>query len=281
MSELNHAFVFCKSKGMLVNSTTENPFDSQKYSLPAVTTQQKYASKVVNGEEVQWHELIDEKELEDDRRAFTKVERDVIIRSFYESNRSTERRLAPLIEFLFLTGCRPSESLPLTWRDIDFDRNLIRFSKSLGQSTKKVKETKTGETRLFYFSNSSRLKELLLKLRNESLGDLIFPNKKGKHCKAEDITRSWATQKQVRRNPDGTEFNYYHTGVVTQLSEQGAISGYLSPYHTRHTYITLMAHANKQDNNALLYIATSCGNSVDVILRHYLGASENTELIQP
>jgi hypothetical protein len=54
----------------------------------------------------------------------------------------------------------------------------------------------------------------------------------------------------------------------------------LPQYHTRHTYITLTAHANKHNNNALLLIATSCGNSVDVILRHYLGLSEASEMVE-
>lgn len=276
-NQLCEAFDFCKTKGMLLN-TTENPFVLDKYTALAVTTQQKYANKVVNGEEKEWHEVTDERELDNDRRAFTKDERDIIIKAFYETPKASF--YAPLIEFYFLTGCRTSEALPLTWKDVDFERNVIRFSKSLGASTRKVKETKTGETRLFYFSNNSRLRELLLKLKSESSNTLIFPSKKGGYIAMSCISQAWVTRASSSILADGSKVKYYYPGVVTQLVEQGLISGYLSPYHTRHTYITLTAHANAHNNNALLHIATACGNSVDVILRHYLGVSESVELTE-
>jgi integrase len=279
LSELIQAFEFCKTKGMLVNPTTENPFVLDKFSTPDITTQQKYQPKIINGEEKEWHEVLDEKELENDRRAFTKEERDIIIKAFYDASPS-KAFYAPLIEFYFLTGCRTSEALALTWKDIDFDRNLIRFSKSLGISTRKVKETKTGEARIFYFSDNSRLKEMLLKLKNESSSNLIFPNKKGKHILASSIRDIWIGKRYSKKLVDETECTYYYPGVVTQLADEGKISGYLSQYHTRHTYITLTAHANKHNNNALLYIATSCGNSVDMILRHYLGVSEEARIVE-
>ncbi|MEG4275035.1 MULTISPECIES: site-specific integrase [unclassified Microcoleus] len=280
LSELSKGFDFSKTKNMIVNQTTENPFVLEKFSTPTVTTQEKYASKIVNGEEKEWHEVLDEKALEDDIRAFTKEERDTIIKAFYESKSKAKAFYAPLIEFLFLTGCRTSEALPLTWRDIDFDRNLIRFSKSLGSSTKKVKDTKTGETRLFYFSENSRLRELLLKLKSESLSSLVFSNKKGKFISLGSVGENWLGKKEKRILDDGTEIKYVYPGIVTQLVDEGKISSYLSPYHTRHTYITLTAHANSHNNNALLHIATSCGNSVDVILRHYLGVSEEVKIVE-
>lgn len=280
LSELNQAFEFSKTKGILVNPTTENPFVLDKFSTPVVTTQQKYASKIVNGVEKEWHELLDEKELENDRRAFTKEERDIIIKAFYDSDRRGISHYTALIEFYFLTGCRTSEAFPLTWKDVDFERNLIRFSKSLGQSTKKVKDTKTGETRLFYFSDGSRLKELLLKLKNVSSSNLIFPNLKGGYITKTSISDIWLGRRFSKKLVDGSTVEYCYPGVVTQLADEGKISNYLPQYHTRHTYITLTAHANKHDNNALLYIASACGNSVDVILRHYLGMDEKAKIVE-
>ncbi|MCC3409875.1 MAG: tyrosine-type recombinase/integrase [Microcoleus sp. PH2017_10_PVI_O_A] len=277
---LNEAFEFCKSKGLIVNSVTENPFNTGKYVTPITTTQQKYASKIVNGEEKEWHEVQDEKSLELDRRAFTKDERDTIIKAFYESERIATKKLAPLFEFYFLTGCRTSEALSLTWSDIDLTRNTIRFSKSLGSSTRKVKETKTGEARLFYFSENSRLRELLLESKITTVSTLIFPGSHGRYLHISAVSDAWLGKKSSKILADGTRKRYYTPGVVTQLVEKGKISGYLSPYHTRHTYITLTAHANAHNNNALLHIATACGNSVDVILRHYLGVSESVGLTE-
>ncbi|MEG4999387.1 tyrosine-type recombinase/integrase [Microcoleus sp. B4-D4] len=279
LSELSQAFDFCKSKGMIKKSL-ENPFMSAKFSTPTVTTQDKYADKVVNGELVSWHEVQDEKALELDRRAFTKIERDTIIKGFYESKKASDKIYAPLIEFYFLTGCRTSEALALNWNNIDFDRGTILFSKSLGQTTRKVKETKTGEIRIFYFSNNSRLKELLLKVKSESSTNLVFPAKSGKYHNQSSLTKRWLGYTLTDVLADGTEKTYYYPGIVSQLVEDGKLETYLSLYHTRHTYITLTANANKHNNNALLHIATSCGNSVDVILRHYLGVSEEAKIIE-
>jgi hypothetical protein len=108
----------------------------------------------------------------------------------------------------------------------------------------------------------------------------VFPNSQGKYIKSRNFTKLWhdRTVKKTLKSGEETEYNY--PGVVSQLVRDGKISGYLAPYHTRHTYITLTAQANSHNNNALLHIATSCGNSVDVILRHYLGVTESTELVQ-
>ena len=279
ISALNEAFNFVKSKGLIIHSTTENPFDSGKFTAPAITTQQKYADKIVNGETVKWHEVVDEKALEDDRRAFTKDERDIIIKAFYESERLACKGLAPLIEFYFLTGCRTSEALPLTWKDVDFDRNLIRFSKSLGRTTNNIKSTKTNVSRLFYFPEKSRLKALLLGMKGSKTDGLIFPNAKGKYITGNAIKNAWLGWTTTYTAKNGTQKDYAYPGIVSQLVRDGLISGYLSPYHCRHTYITLTAQANSHNTDALLHIATSCGNSVDVILRHYLGIDESVELV--
>jgi len=278
--QLSKAFDSAGTKGLIVNPTTVNPFDSSKYAIPVVTTQQKYANKIVDGQVVEWHEIEDEKSLELDRRAFTKQEYTSIVKAFYESDRQGARRFAPLIEFYFLTGCRTSEAFALTWKDIDLNRYLIRFSKSLGRSTKKVKTTKTGEARLFYFGENSRLKALLLEIKGNSGSDLVFPGTRNKFIVSTSINDIWRDNKYIRKCKDGTEVEYFYPGIVSQLVRDGVVSGYLSPYHTRHTYITLTAQANSHNNNALLHIATSCGNSVDVILRHYLGASDATEILE-
>lgn len=281
---LSESFEYAKTKGLLVNPTTDNPFVLDKFSVPAITTQQKYADKVVNGETVAWHETEDENTLENDRRAFTKDERDIIIKAFYESDKNRKRKtataLAPLVEFLFLTGCRPSEVYALTLRDVDFERGVIKITKSLGASTGKVKDTKTGESRLFYFSDTSRLKALLLEIKSDKTEGLIFSNPKGKHISYGSLSKGWRDSTSKDTLKSGQEVEYFYPGVVSQLVRDGKISGYLAPYHCRHTYITITAQLNSHNNNALLHIASSCGNSVDVILRHYLGVSESTELIQ-
>jgi len=279
LTALNEAFEHAKTKGLLVNQITTNPFVLDKFSVPVVTTQQKYADKVVNGVTVEWHEVEDEKTLENDRRAFTKVERDIIIKAFYESNKKTRVELAPLVEFLFLTGCRPSEAYALTWRDIDFDRGVIKITKSVGASTRSLKDTKTGESRLFYFPENCRLKGLLLEIKGDNIEGLVFPNKQGKYFDSYFLGKMWRDRVSKQTLKSGEQVEYFYPGVVPQLVRDGVISGYLPAYHTRHTYITLTAQANSHNTDALLHIASSCGNSVDVILRHYLGRIESTLLV--
>jgi hypothetical protein len=69
------------------------------------------------------------------------------------------------------------------------------------------------------------------------------------------------------------DITYHYPGVVSNLAEEGKISSYLAPYHTRHTFITLMAHADTD----LLLLAAACGNSIEVIRKHYLGFDKDVE----
>lgn len=58
---------------------------------------------------------------EEDYRAFSLQERDIIINAFRQSDKESERRIAALVEFLFLTGCRLGEAFALKWSDIKPD----------------------------------------------------------------------------------------------------------------------------------------------------------------
>lgn len=66
---------------------------------------------------------------ETDINAFTQEERDRIILAFKESR--YYKYYAPLIEFLFMTGCRPSEAVALQWKHISSDFRFIRFEQAV------------------------------------------------------------------------------------------------------------------------------------------------------
>ncbi|MEG4964882.1 MULTISPECIES: tyrosine-type recombinase/integrase [unclassified Microcoleus] len=209
---------------------------------------------------------------ERDRRAFTKEERDIIIKAFYESEKSNVRQAAPLVEFLFLTGCRSGEAFALEWKDVFLgrDKDCIRFSKSYNGRLKNTQVPKTGETRIFKIY--PKLENLLSRIKpvDAKPTDLILKQQNGKAWYIGQFAKLWNTYELKC-----SQKTYVYPGVVTQLVEEGKISTYLSPYHTRHTFITLMAHAGTD----LLLLATACGNSVEVIQRHYLGV--NTEASFP
>lgn len=268
---LAEAFTRLQSQGK--TSLTTNPF--VVIGSAAENKTDKYKSTITAKGEIQEWWQIDDTETdsdERDRRAFTKDERDIIVKAFYESDKLAARQAAPLIEFRFLTGCRSGEAFALRWQDvfIGHDKNYIRFSKSYNGQLKNTQVTKTGEVRLFKIY--PKLNDLLLRVKPDDAKstDLIFTKLNGKYWDSMSIGKLWNCS-TITTN----ESRYTYPGIVTQLVEQGVIGGYLSPYHTRHTFITLMAHAGTD----LLLLATACGNSVEVIQRHYLGI--NTEASFP
>ncbi|MEG4842409.1 tyrosine-type recombinase/integrase [Microcoleus sp. B9-D4] len=261
LAALSEAFLRLQSQGK--TKLTANPF-----VLPTGVTKSKtdkYKSTInADGTVQPWYEIQDTETnpSERDRRAFTKEERDIIIRAFYESNKSNVRQAAPLIEFLFLTGCRSGEAFALTWNNIRFDRNQIVIHKSYAGSIKQVKATKNSDTRLFVMY--PRLRDLLLRIKPASVNpaSLIFMDVFDNIFNSGTLGNIWLGNSV--KDADGNTIKY--PGVVTQLVESGAISCYLSPYHTRHTFITLQARAGVD----LVMLAGICSTGVDVIMKHYL-----------
>lgn len=58
---------------------------------------------------------------------FSPNERDLIIDYFKKHNQS----FAPLVEFIFRTGCRPSEATGLVWRNISADFKTVTFTQAV------------------------------------------------------------------------------------------------------------------------------------------------------
>lgn len=198
----------------------------------------------------------------EDYRAYTVAERDLIIDSFRSHHRESIRNIADAIEFLFLTGCRHGEMFALKWENVKFDSGWIIFKESYDSETKITKGTKTDVDRLFKMKGMTRLINLLKKLYgNEKLNDkLVFKSLSGGQLARDYIQRTW--QYSIQGSKDS---KYTYNGVVTELAEQGKIQ-YLKPYSTRHTFISIQAN-NGAD---LALLADSIGNSVDIIIKHYL-----------
>ncbi|MEG4805873.1 hypothetical protein QUB63_15785 [Microcoleus sp. ARI1-B5] len=271
IASLSEAFVRLQSLGktkvmanpfVIVGDVTENKADKYKSTVNA------------DGEIQEWWQTADAEvdPEEKDRRAFTKDERDIIIKAFYESNKSHVRQAASLLEFRFLTGCRPGEAFALRWQDVFIgrDKNYIRFSKSYNGRLKNIQVTKTGEVRLFKIY--PKLNDLLMRIKplDAKPADLVFTTLNGKAWSNGAFYGIWHQKSTSIKGVD-----YYYPGVVTELVKSGAISCYLPPYNARHTFITLQAHAGAD----LLLLATACGNSVEVIQRHYLGIDTTVKLI--
>ncbi|AUT03574.1 integrase [Nostoc sp. CENA543] len=205
---------------------------------------------------------------EEDCRAYTIKERNLIINSFYSSQKPSFRQLAELIEFLFLTGCRPGEAFALEWRHINLDKGWIRFEDAYSSVSKEIKETKTNVIRIFKFKKNSRLAMLIDRLntanKNCSGTDLLFTKLNGKRVSLDTLAGVWD-----KKYSEGRVYN----GIVTTLVNEGKLQ-YLKPYSTRHTFISIQAN----NGTDLALLADVCGTSVDKIMKHYLQPDKQREL---
>lgn len=156
----------------------------------------------------------------------------------------------------FLTGMRPSETIPLTWNDI-ISKNAkqwLRINKRYVDG--ELKEgTKNGvDVRLFPING--QLQELIESTPKRH-DQLIFPAVKGGYIDRHNFgNRIWSS-------------------AIESLVNDGLVQEYLPFYHIRHTFISHMARSGKVD---LKTLATICGNSVDTIIKKYLAVDESIEL---
>ncbi|BDA73792.1 phage integrase [Calothrix sp. PCC 7716] len=185
-----------------------------------------------------------------DINPFSQEERDQIIAAF-QSNRHY-KHYAALIEFLFYTGCRPSEAVALQWKHVAKDFSSIRFEQAvvISESGLTCKQgLKTQKRRIFPIN--ARLAKFLksIKPSNMTSEAKVFPSPEGKWIDVHNLAqRAWKT-------------------VLSTLSE----IEYRKLYQTRHTFITL-ALDNKMD---VKDVAKLVGNSPEIIYRHYAGQSKD------
>ena len=190
---------------------------------------------------------------EEDIQPFTTEERDTILRALAENKLCNKHSgfkhsyYRPYVEFLFLTGCRPSEAIALQWKHISKDFRTINFERALIEtaSGREIREgLKTQERRRF--PCNAKLQALLSLIRPENYApeSLIFPGYGG----------GYLDTKAFRKN-------------IWKPVLKGLDIEYRKPYQTRHTFITL-ALENGLDAKD---VARLVGNSPEVVYRHYAG----------
>lgn len=199
---------------------------------------------------------------EEEYKAFTQEERNTIVQAFYLSDKKSDRQIADLVSFLFLTGCRLGEVFALKFDDLKPDR--IIFDESYSSETGILKSTKTDTIRIFKTQGYTKLQNLIKALKAKALlnQEYVFVTLSGKQYNRSKLSALWLGNHKDKK---------YYDGLVTRLVKEGKISQYLKPSSTRHTFITLQAHAGVD----LKLLADSVGNSVDVIYNHYLGVNKN------
>ncbi len=166
---------------------------------------------------------------------------------------------APLVEFLALTGCRPSEAHALTWDDIQRkpDRTHISFRKAYSVGIL-LPTTKTHEIRLFPVNE--QLSKLLGEIKkgenyytHDNPHNLIFPAVKGGYINQRSFTRrAWKR-------------------IIQGLIDDGMLEKHYRCYSLRHSFITRCV----RDGMDIATIARISGNSTETIVNFYLSARKD------
>lgn len=186
--------------------------------------------------------------------AFSEEERDLVIQAFKDHKGTWNGKgiagigyahYASLVEFWFLTGCRPSEAIALKWKHVAKDGGKIHFEEGvtmagLGRPTR-VEGSKNNTTR--WFPCSKRLRSLLQAIRPENADpdDLVFPSPEGKLINYNNFTR-----------------RAWHS-IVDPIKPD------TTPYSCRDTFITLQILKRIPESA----IAAWCDTSVEMIQKHY------------
>jgi integrase len=164
---------------------------------------------------------------------FSIKERDLIIEAFKDNHYYW------LVQFLFFTGCRPSEAIGLKWEKINLDYTSFLIDQAIIER-KLSPHTKTHKIR--HFPINCQLKNILFNIKKES--EFIFLSK---------------TRKLV-------DFHNFNEREWKPILKSLPIR-YRPPYCCRHTFITLCLIKGI----AITQVAYWVGNTPEIILRHYAG----------
>ena len=154
--------------------------------------------------------------------SFTEQQRDAVVEAFKNDIRPgmNYRHYAPVVEFWFLTGCRPSEAIGLTWGKVSDDCSIVSFEGSI-QTVRGVpiwsEKSKNNKSRTL--AVSSRVQELLRSLRPETFNpnDWVFPSPKGKAINYPNFLSKIWHQIVDPIKPDTTPYNCRDTFITLQL----------------------------------------------------------------
>ena len=191
---------------------------------------------------------------------FSVAERESIIEALRANTFCSERsackheHYAGYVEFLFLTGCRPSEAIALQWKNVSRDYGTVSFERAAittGSGRKMRDGLKTQERRRF--PCNAKLKELLKSVKPEKYTPetLVFPGFSGKVLNTASFRKT-----------------------VWKPVLEGLKVEYRKPYQTRHTFITLALEHGLDAKD----IAKLVGNSAEVIYRHYAASKREVSV---
>lgn len=163
-------------------------------------------------------------------RAFTPYQKQLILDAFKNhhgndiANSDKKRGYGysyyyEFVRFLFLTGCRPSEAIGLTWQKIDPQYRWIEFSGGIVQRAGKMfRTTKSKNRKSRKFPINQELRELLVSLRKGQNGEaLVFPSPKGEAIRYNNFCKRAWTNLVTPILPGTTPYNCRDTFESEQI----------------------------------------------------------------
>jgi integrase len=182
---------------------------------------------------------------------FSPEERDRIIHHFKENN----HQYASLVEFMFRTGCRPSEASGLQWRDISANYKTITFERV-------VVDSEDG---------------LVIKQGLKTQDKRVFPCGAGLRSFLQSIEPAHKDREQLIFKPQKAKFVDFHnfTNRDWHPTLKALAIKQRKPYQTRHTFITFCLDSGMDAKD----VAKLVGNSPEMIYRHYAGSKR--DLVAP
>lgn len=165
---------------------------------------------------------------EPEPNAFSQAQKLQVLEVFQSHNGSWNKRgyyggskyshYYPFVKFLFLTGCRPSEAVGLTWNQVNskyiyFDRSITHFRGKIYCSSK----SKNNRNRKFPLYEE--LRQLLEEIKPEEIepNQLVFPAPKGGAINYPNFSqRAWKTLVNPIK-PDTTPYSCRDTFITEQV----------------------------------------------------------------
>ncbi|WP_330205505.1 site-specific integrase [Cyanobacterium sp. Dongsha4] len=216
------------------------------------------------------------------KKAWTKEQKDLIIKSYHERQikSSFYRKIdipALIIEFLFCTGMRHGEAFGLRWGKVRWQVitpegvfTELLINESYSSTCKIIKDTKNHKTRTIKLSQRAVeiLQEIKAAYKDLGIGtgnnDFIFLNSQKRPYNTHLLITSWLTQTTK-------EGKIKRKGIVSELVKEGKLPNYIDAYSTRRTFASLQIQAGVDPRTVADYI----GDNVETVLSYYYQGKEN------
>lgn len=192
-----------------------------------------------------WLDLKVEVEPRENAKPFTLEEIKKIVEAFKDSYYEN------FVRFILGIGCRIGEAVALNWSEVNEDCSQVFIKHSYNLRSRKIKSTKTNESRRVPVS--PKIQALLRGLKEDAVSDAVFPAPKGGRIDRNNFRRR------------------YWKPTLEKLDIE-----YRSPYNARHTR---WSHEINSGNLTIATAAKYAGNRPRTMMERYLGSTNDPELL--